>query len=146
MQYSIFRQLWSYPVFTESSVITEFDRFWPVLAESTAWPIRRYARTGLPTGSRSDRPVWAEFQNYAYNALWYFRLGHLSSFRMTSLHSIFSFLNVDNNAICDVCHFAKHKKLPFDSSCNKVDKPFEQMHFDIWTPIDVKSIHSHAYF
>lgn len=54
----------------ESPVFTEFDRFWPVLAEPTAWPIRRYARTGLPTGSRfdrSNRPVRAEFQNYGLN-------------------------------------------------------------------------------
>ena len=52
----------------ESPVFTEFDRFCPVLAEPTAWPIQRYARTGLPTNSRfdrSDRPVRAEFQNYA---------------------------------------------------------------------------------
>lgn len=80
------------------------------------------------------------------SALWHFRLGHLSFSRMNSLHSQFPFVNVDNKAICDVCHYAKHRKLPFDSSCKRAHKPFELIHFDIWGPIAVPSIHGHSYF
>jgi len=65
---------------------------------------------------------------------------------MNSLHSQFPFVNVGNKEICDVCYYAKHRKLPFDSSCKQANKPFELIHFDIWGPIAVKSIHGHSYF
>jgi hypothetical protein len=58
------------------------------------------------------------------SALLHFRLGHLSFSRMLSLHSMFPFINVDSKAVCDVCHFGKHRKLPFDRSFNKAVKPF----------------------
>jgi len=56
--------------------------------------------------------------------------------------------NHDDNskATCDVCHFAKHRKLPFYESCNKAEKPFELIHFDIWGPTLNSSIHKHSYF
>jgi len=80
------------------------------------------------------------------SALWHFRLGHLSFSRMNTLHSKFPFVNVDSKATCDVCHFAKHRKHPFIPSCNKAKQPFELIHFDIWGPISIKSIHGHSYF
>ena len=80
------------------------------------------------------------------SALWHFRLGHLSFSRINTLHSKFPFVNVDSKATCDVCHFAKHRKLPFIPSCNKAKQPFELIHFDIWGPISIKSIHGHSYF
>jgi hypothetical protein len=65
---------------------------------------------------------------------------------MSSMHSDFPFIDVDNKATCDVCHYAKQKKLPFYSSFNKADKPFELLHFDIWGPIATQSIHGHSCF
>jgi hypothetical protein len=69
------------------------------------------------------------------SALWHFRLGHLSNSRQALLQSKFPFVSHDSDAVCDVCHFAKHRKLPFDL-----------IHFDIWGPISVKSVHHHSYF
>jgi hypothetical protein len=80
------------------------------------------------------------------SALWHFRLGHLSTSRMSSMNLDFPFIDVDNKATCDVCHYAKQKKLPFHSSFNKADKLFELLHFDIWGPIAIQSIHGHSYF
>jgi len=80
------------------------------------------------------------------NALWHFRLGHLSFSRMNLLKSSFPFVHVDSKATCDVCRFAKHRKHPFLDSCNKASKPFDLIHFDIWGPISVPSIHQHVYF
>ena len=80
------------------------------------------------------------------SAFWHFRLGHLSFSRMKSLQSMFPFVHVDSKATCDVCHFAKHRKLPFPESCNKAEKPFELIHFDICGPISISSIHNHSYF
>jgi len=59
---------------------------------------------------------------------------------------MFPFVHVDSKATCDVCHFAKHRKLPFPESCNKAEKPFELIHFDICGPISISSIHNHSYF
>ena len=80
------------------------------------------------------------------SALWHFRLGHLSFSRMNLLKSSFPFVHVDSKATCDVCRFAKHRKHPFLDSCNKASKPFDLIHFDIWGPISVPSIHQHVYF
>jgi len=79
-------------------------------------------------------------------ALWHFRLGHLSFSRMNFLQSSFPFVHVDSKATYDIYHYAKHRKLPFPDSCNKAAKPFDQLHFDIWGPIYVPSIHNHVYF
>ncbi|GAU45704.1 hypothetical protein TSUD_86800 [Trifolium subterraneum] len=80
------------------------------------------------------------------SALWHFRLGHLSTSRMISMRSEFPFVNVDNNVVCDVCKYAKQRKLVFHSSFSKASKPFELLHFDIWGPIAIKSVHEHSYF
>jgi hypothetical protein len=80
------------------------------------------------------------------SALWHFRLGHLSTSRMAYMHLEFPFIDVDNKATCDVCHYAKQRKLPFQSSFNKASKPFGLLHFDIWGPIATASIHGHSYF
>lgn len=58
------------------------------------------------------------------NDLWYFRLGHLSSFRTALLNSDFPFIFVDKKGICYVCHLEKHINLPYQISFNKVIKPF----------------------
>jgi hypothetical protein len=79
-----------------------------------------------------------------HSALWHFRLGHLSTSRISSMTSEFPFIDVDNKATCDVCHYAKQKKLPFHTSFKKASKPFELLHFDIWGPIAIKSIHGHS--
>jgi hypothetical protein len=80
------------------------------------------------------------------SALWHFRLGHLSNSRITLLQSKFPFVVHDSTVVCDVCHFAKHRKLPFVHSQNKTIKPFDLVHFDIWGPISIKSVHNHSYF
>jgi hypothetical protein len=80
------------------------------------------------------------------SALWHFRLGHLSTSRMSSMHLEFPFIDVDNKATCDVCHYAKQRKLPFHSSFNKASKPFELLQFDIWGPIAITTILGHSYY
>ncbi|KAK2451623.1 putative mitochondrial protein [Trifolium repens] len=79
-------------------------------------------------------------------ALWHFRLGHLSTARLSALHSKFPYIDVDHKGICDVCHLARHKKLPFSPSFNKASAPYELLHVDIWGPIGTLSIHGYSYF
>ncbi|KAK2375797.1 putative mitochondrial protein [Trifolium repens] len=80
------------------------------------------------------------------SALWHFRLGHLSSSRLALLQSHFPFIHNNPNSVCDICHFAKHRKLPFVHSYHKANKFFDLIHFDIWGPISIKSVHHHSYF
>jgi len=80
------------------------------------------------------------------NALWHFRLGHLSNQRMSQMHHLYPAISVDNKSICDICHFAKHRKLPYSSSTSIASSNFELLHFDIWGPIAKVSIHGHRYF
>jgi hypothetical protein len=80
------------------------------------------------------------------SALWHFRLGHLSSSRITLLQSQFPFIHNNSSAVCDICHFAKHRKLPYVHSYHKANKIFDLIHFDIWGPISIKSVHNHCYF
>jgi hypothetical protein len=79
-------------------------------------------------------------------ALWHFRLGHTSLHRMKLLHSKFPYIVVDNKGVCDICHIARQKKIPFTVSLNKAVSPFDIIHCDIWGPISTKSIHGYSYF
>ncbi|CAJ2634040.1 unnamed protein product [Trifolium pratense] len=80
------------------------------------------------------------------SAIWHLRLCHLSTSRMSFMILDFPFIDVDNKATCDVCHYAKQKKLAFSSSLNKASHCFELIHFDIWGPINTSSIHGHFDF
>jgi hypothetical protein len=93
--------------------------------------------------SAIDKPNTFTIPN---NALWHFRLGHLSQTRMNLLITQFPFIVVDQKGICDVCHFARHNKLSYAHSFNKASKPFELIHFDIWCPLAVKSVNGFSYF
>jgi len=50
------------------------------------------------------------------SALWHFRLGHLSNQRLSFMSDLYPSITVDNKTTCNVCHFARHKKLPFPHS------------------------------
>jgi len=80
------------------------------------------------------------------SALWHFRLGHVSHKRLAYMSQLYPTLTFDHNATCDICHFAKQKKLPFTSSLSVASSKFELLHFDIWGPLSVTSVHNHRYF
>ena len=80
------------------------------------------------------------------NAIWHFRLGHLSNQRLSMMHSVYSSITIDNKAICDICHFAKQRKLPCNLSTSTASSKFELLHFDIWGPLSITVVHSHKYF
>jgi hypothetical protein len=58
----------------------------------------------------------------------------------------FPFVTLNENSVCDICHYARHKKLPYKLSVNNPTKCGEWIHFDIWSPIFTQSIHGHKYF
>jgi hypothetical protein len=73
-------------------------------------------------------------------ALWHFRLGHLSHQRLNKMSSLYPMITNDNKAICDICHFAKQKHIPFNTSLSHASCNFELLHLDIWGPLSVSSI------
>jgi len=48
--------------------------------------------------------------------------------------------------VCDVCHFAKRKRLPFSFSTSKSNKCFDLIHVYLWGPYSIPSNHGHKYF
>ena len=79
-------------------------------------------------------------------ALWHFRLGHLSNQRMTKMSHLYPSIVHNNKDVCDICNFSKQKHLPFSSSLSHASTNFELLHFDIWGPISISSVHGHRYF
>jgi len=55
-------------------------------------------------------------------------------------------ININKNAVCDLCHYDKHKHLPFSSSISHASANFELIHFKIWGPISTIYVHSPRYF
>jgi hypothetical protein len=62
------------------------------------------------------------------------------------MSSLYPYIHINNKYVCDLCHFAKHKHLPFSVSSTNASTNFELIHFDIWGPIATASIHGHRYF
>lgn len=60
--------------------------------------------------------------------LWHFKLGHPSSNRLNVLNEQFPFISKHSNEICDICHFAKQKKLPYSPSSSRGSKNFDLIH------------------
>lgn len=78
--------------------------------------------------------------------LWHYRLAHASNNCTDVIHSQFPFINITKDSICDICHFAKQKKLPFPLSNSKAVTILDLIHIDIWGPFPTPSVHGHKYF
>jgi hypothetical protein len=72
--------------------------------------------------------------------LWHYRLGHLSSSRLSLLHSLVPSISVDSNKVCNVCPMAKQHHLSFPVSNTVSRSPFDLVHIDIWGPFSIQSI------
>jgi len=75
--------------------------------------------------------------------LGHFRLGHVSNKCIDVIMTKFPFVKYKKSIVCDVCHFAKQKKLSFTISTSNSKKCFEFIHVDVWGPYSIPSIHGH---
>ena len=78
--------------------------------------------------------------------LWHFCLGHPSHDRLAVIKQSFPSIFSNKSFICDTCHCAKQKKLPFSNSTSLSPKPFSLIHVDIWDPCASHSMNGHKYF
>jgi hypothetical protein len=62
------------------------------------------------------------------------------------MYSLCFSINIDNKVVCDICHFSKQRKLPYNLSTSIVSSEFELLLFDIWAPLSVTVVHGHKYF
>jgi len=63
--------------------------------------------------------------------MWHFRLGHPSNRILNILCKKFPYIRADSKHICDVCHFAKQRKLPYQLSNSSTATAFSLIHVDI---------------
>ena len=80
------------------------------------------------------------------DTLWHYRLGHPSSQRMTLISQQFPFVKFHKVEPCDICHFARQKKLSYTVSNNRASNKFDLLHLDIWGPFSTHSVHGHRFF
>jgi len=78
--------------------------------------------------------------------LWHFWLGHVSNKSLDVIKNKFPFVKYNKSFICDICHLAKQKRLPFPLSASKSKKCFDLIHVDVWGLYSLSSIHGHKYF
>ena len=105
--------------------------------------VNQEAKAILPTTSFTNKNVVCTISS---SNLWHYRLGHLSGNRLNILHEQFPFIPNHFNENCDICHFAKQRKLPYCPSSNRASKVFDLVHMDIWGPFSKVSIHGEKYF
>ena len=91
----------------------------------------------------SDKHVTSSFNN---DAIWHYRLGHVSAKGLKSLHVKFPFISPYVDDCCNICHLAKQRHLPYSVSSNIAQSAFDLLHLDIWGPYSVNTIHGHKYF
>ena len=70
----------------------------------------------------------------------------MSSSRLSILNKNFPYISCHVSPLCEICQYAKQKRLPYKLSTHNAKDPFELVHFDIWGPFNVSSIHGHKYF
>jgi len=78
--------------------------------------------------------------------LWHFQLGHVSNKSLDIIKNKFPFVKYNKSFICDICHFAKQKRLSFPLSASKSKKCFDLIHVYVWGPYSLSSIHGRKYF
>jgi len=78
--------------------------------------------------------------------LWHFRLGHPGNKTIEQICIRFPYIHFLNKIVCDICHYAKHHKLPFSHSSTTSTAVFDLIHVDIWGPMSIIYVHGHKYF
>jgi hypothetical protein len=67
--------------------------------------------------------------------LWHRRFGHPSDVKLIEINKMFPFVKLSKSHLpCDICFFAKQKRLPFHNSTHISSHNFDLVHMDIWGP------------
>lgn len=77
--------------------------------------------------------------------LWHYRLGYLSSRRLSVLKMKYLDIDVPTDLVCDICHESKQKKPSFPISTSSTVNVLDLIHVDIWGPT-VTAMNGSKYF
>lgn len=77
--------------------------------------------------------------------LWYYRLRHVPTSRINFFWELDLTISISDTHVCDICYFAKEKKLPFPVGTSSTSSCFDMIHVDIWGPI-CSSMDGYRYF
>ncbi|GJY88651.1 retrovirus-related pol polyprotein from transposon RE2 [Tanacetum coccineum] len=92
-----------------------------------------------------DHKISQGFQAYISpnneHILWHRRLGHPSESTFSKITPPLPKGMHD----CEICHYSKSTRLPFNSSLSKTDQAFEIIHSDVWGPFP-SSLNGFKYF
>lgn len=80
------------------------------------------------------------------SSLWNFRLGILSSTRLTPMAHLYPDISHNKSNIYDICHFSKQRKLHFQTSTSHSKSKYDLLPFDILGPHSTQSVHGKKYF
>lgn len=80
------------------------------------------------------------------SVLWHYRFGHASHAKIDMLSKNFPVVSINKELVCDICHFARQRKLPFHVSTSRATNAFDLLHLDVWGPCSLPSIHTLKYF
>ena len=83
----------------------------------------------------------ASFSSTNKHSLWHQRLGHPSESVFNKIHPSLP-KGTDG---CDICHYSKSTRLPFNLSLSKSSEMFELVHSNVWGPFSL-SIDGFKYF
>ena len=122
------------------SLLTEQER-------QFAFPIQEAITLFNSATSTTSSTVCHSYTHFSISELWHSRLGHPSFDKVhviKKLDPTVECLNIHTS--CDVCHYAKMKKLSFPSSTNTSYSAYDLIHVDIWGPFGMPSILGHKYF
>jgi hypothetical protein len=79
--------------------------------------------------------------------LWHMRFGHPSFEKLNEINKVFPSVSVQKTSLpCDICFYAKQKRLPFSLSQSISTHIFDLVHMDIWGPLSIPSISGFKYF
>ncbi|KAL6324487.1 hypothetical protein AAG906_013299 [Vitis piasezkii] len=75
----------------------------------------------------------ASFSSTNKHSLWHQRLGHPSESVFNKIHPSLP----KGTDVCDICHYSKSTRLPFNLSLSKSSEMFELVHSDVWGPFSL---------
>jgi hypothetical protein len=75
------------------------------------------------------------------------RFGHVSDEKLFEINKVFPSVKIQSSSLpCDICFYAKQKRLPFPHSQHISKSIFDIVHMDIWGPIATPSMLGYRYF
>ncbi|CAN0901456.1 Retrovirus-related Pol polyprotein from transposon TNT 1-94, partial [Linum grandiflorum] len=96
--------------------------------------------------TRTSASFLASTQSQKVFDLWHHRLGHVSHSKTPFLKKLNPAVETFHSVPCDVCHYARQKRLPFPISTSVTSQPFDLIHVDLWGPNSCPSYDGFQYF